>query len=118
MAENYIFVTIGDHKLKINLTNNSSAAALKDLVKTPKTVHMRDFSNFEKVGSLGVKLPTNDEDISTGPGDVILYQGNNIVIYYDHNSWCFTRLGKIDISQAELKAILGRGDVTATFSQS
>ncbi len=78
---------------------------------------MHDYGSFEKVGSLGTTLPRNDIQITTSAGDIILYQGNQITIYYDTNSWNFTRLGKVDgKSQAELKQILGKGDVTAVFS--
>ena len=78
---------------------------------------MSDYANFEKVGSLGFSLPRNDKDITTMPGDIILYQGNQITIYYDTNTWNFTKLGKIEnITQKELKEILGDGDVTVTFS--
>ena len=78
---------------------------------------MHDYGNFEKVGSLPTSLPRNDEQITTEPGDIILYQGNQITIYYDTNTWSFTRLGKVNgLSQSELKAILGSGGVTAVFS--
>ena len=67
--------------------------------------------------TLGTKLPRNDTQITTQAGDIILYQGNQITIYYDTNSWNFTRLGKVDgVTQAELKKILGKGNVTAVFS--
>lgn len=63
---------------------------------------MHDYSNFEKVGPLGATLPTNDEQITTQAGDLILYQGSSFVIYYDTNSFSLTRLGKIDnVSQEE-----------------
>lgn len=72
---------------------------------------------MEKVGSLGQDLPTNDEQITTEAGDLILYQGNSFVIYYAPNSWNFTRLGKInDVTAEELQEILGEGDVTVTLS--
>ena len=74
------------------------------------------YGSFEKVGSLGTTIPRNDEDITTTPGDVILYQGNQVTIYYDENRWDFTKLGHIDIEQDELKAILGSGDVVAILS--
>ena len=78
---------------------------------------MRDYGGFEKVGSLGMELPTNDERITTEPGDVILYQGNQITIYYDTNSWNFTRLGKVQgMTPEELRDVLGDGDPTAVFS--
>ena len=76
-----------------------------------------DYSNFEKYGPIGTSLPRNDTQITTTAGDIILYQGNQIAVYYDTNSWNFTRLGKVDgVTQAELKTILGKGDVTAVFS--
>ena len=108
----------GSHKLTATLVDNSSATAFYELLKKgPLTVDMHDYGNFEKVGPLGTKLPRNDTQITTQAGDIILYQGNQITIYYDTNSWNFTRLGKVDgMTQTELKKILGKGDVTAVFS--
>ncbi len=87
------------------------------LAENDVTVDMHDYGSFEKVGSLGAALPTNDMQITTEPGDVILYQGNQITIYYDTNSWKFTRLGKVqNLSQDELKEVLGTNDMTIRFS--
>ena len=107
----------GNHKLTATLADNSSALAFYELLKKgPLTVDMHDYGSFEKVGSLGTSLPRNDSQITTEAGDIILYQGNLITIYYDTNSWNFTRLGIVDgVTQAELKKILGKGDVTAVF---
>ena len=82
------------------------------------TIHMTDYGNMEKVGPLPAALPRNDEPTDTRAGDLILYQGRNFVIYYDTNSWNFTRLGKIDniSSGAMLKSILGNGDADVTLS--
>ena len=108
----------GSHTLTATLSDNSSAVAFYELLKKgPLTVNMHDYGNFEKVGPLGTSLPRNDTQITTTAGDIILYQGNQITIYYDTNSWNFTRLGKVDgVTQAELKKILGKGKVTAVFS--
>ena len=108
----------GNHKLNATLADNSSAVAFYELLKKgPLTVDMHDYGSFEKVGSLGTTLPRNDTQITTTAGDIILYQGNQITIYYDTNSWNFTSLGKVDeVTQAELKKILGKGDVTAVFN--
>ena len=119
MESNTIKLTIeGGKTFTATLVDNSSTQALKEqLAKGNITVEMEDYANMEKVGSLGIRLPRNDKQTTTGPGDLILYQGHNFVIYYDTNSWSFTRLGKINnASQAELKAALGRGDVTVTLS--
>ena len=100
------------------LENNTSAAAFYGLLqKGELTIDMHDYGNFEKVGTLPASLPRNDTQITTSPGDIILYQGNQITIYYDVNSWKFTRLGKVDgLTQDELRKILGEGNVTAVFS--
>ena len=108
----------GNHTIAATLADNSSAVAFYELLqKGDVTVKMHDYGNFEKVGSLPKSLPRNDKQITTEPGDIILYQGNQITIYYDVNSWNFTKLGKVEgQTQEDLKQILGKGDVTAVFS--
>ena len=117
-AAEKINIEVNGHTLTATLSDNSSSQAFVKMLENGKvTVEMSDYGDFEKVGSLKTTLPRNDEYITTEPGDLILYQGNSITIYYDVNSWNFTRLGKIDdITQSELKNILGKGDVTAVFS--
>lgn len=116
--EAMIYAHIGEYILEIKPENNSSSEAfLSLLAEGDITVDMHDYGSFEKVGPLGNSLPTNDTTITTESGDVILYQGNQITIYYDTNTWDFTRLGKVqNLSKDELKAVLGDGDVTAVFS--
>lgn len=100
------------------LAENSSAEALKALLaEDDLSIEMSDYGNMEKVGPIGQSLPRNDEHITTSPGDLILYQGSNLVIYYATNTYTFTRLGKIDnVTQAELKSALGEGGVRVTLS--
>lgn len=104
--------------LYARLEDNSSARALADrLQKEPITLTLDDYGNFEKVGALPWSLPTNDERITTRPGDVILYQGDHITIYYDRNTWSFTRLAVIeDATREGLLDLLGSGSVTVTLS--
>ena len=111
------YIYVNNAVLAVKAENNSSAEALIRLLGTGDiTITMHDYGSFEKVGPLGTTIPRNDEDITTTPGDIILYQGNQITIYYDENRWDFTKLGHIDIGQDELKAVLGSGDVTVTLS--
>jgi hypothetical protein len=116
--ENKMKIQIGENEFTATLADNSSAdALLKMLEKGPVTIDMRDYGNMEKVGMFETGLPRNDEQITTAPGDLILYQGNAFVIYYAPNSWNFTRLGKIDdVTAADLKAALGSGNITVTLS--
>ena len=106
------------HNLTATLYDNSSSRALVELLqKGAVTIDMHDFSNFEKVGDLPVTLPRNDTPTNTDAGDLILYLGKRFVIYYDKNSWDFTPLGKVDgVTKAELKKILGEGNVTALLT--
>ena len=118
--EGKVKITAGNTVFYAELEDNSSAQAFsKMLLEGPVTIRMSDYGDMEKVGPLGKSLPTNDENISTVPGDLILYQGNSLVIYYDTNTWNFTRLGKIDgVTRQELLAAFGNGDVTVTLSLS
>jgi hypothetical protein len=113
-----ICITVGNEKLSAVPEDNSSAEAFVALLKeNPVTVQMSDYAGMEKVGALGTSLPKNDTQLNVSAGDVILYQGNQITIYYGTNSWSFTKLATIkDITGDELLNILGAGDVEVTFS--
>ena len=115
---NSMKITAGNTTFTATLADNSSVTALKELLKEgPLTIDMSDYGNMEKVGSIGTSLPRNDEQITTGAGDIILYQGSSLVIYYDTNSWNFTRIGKIEgVTKEELLGAFGAGNVTVTFS--
>ncbi len=112
-------------KMRINGTavtvqweDNEAVAALKEAVKDkPLTVQMSMYGGFEQVGSLGMSLPRNDTRITTSPGDVILYSGNQVVVFYGSNTWAYTRLGHItDKTPAELTQLLSNGNVTITLT--
>lgn len=111
-------IEVNGTEIQVKLSDNSSARAVKELLSDgPLTIDMKDYAHMEKFGSFGVKLPTNDEHITTEAGDVILSEGNLLVIYYAPNTWNFTRLGKVvNLSETELKAVLGTGNITATLS--
>lgn len=111
-------IQINDISFTATLEDNSSVEALRELLADgPITLNMSDYANMEKSVDLGVTLPQNNEQMNTQAGDIILYQGRTLVIYYDTNSWSLTPIGKIDnVDEEELKAALGTGDVTVTFS--
>ncbi len=111
-------IQVKDTAFTATLAENSSVDALKELMADgPLTLNMSDYANMEKGADLGVTLPQNNEQMNTQAGDIILYQGRTLVIYYDTNSWSLTPIGKIDNVDGEsLREALGTGDVTVTLS--
>ena len=114
--------TAMDRKMTVEVGGSQFTATLEDneavvqmMEENPVTIQMSDYAGFEKVGSLGASLPTSNSQTTTQAGDIVLYQGNQIVIFYGSNSWSYTRLGRID-DLTGWESALGNGDVTVTFS--
>lgn len=110
-SSNTMYITINEKTVSCELVDNTSTRALlEQLSEGDISYTAHDYGNFEKVGDIGINLPQNNESITTVPGDVILYQGDNICLYYDTNTWSFTRLGKIEgMTQDEIKAFVDAG---------
>ena len=108
-----MILMIDGEEYPVEWEENESVEALKELC--PLTVKMSMYGGFEQVGSIGESLPRNDEQITTGYGDIVLYSGNRIVVFYGSNTWEYTRLGHIDMTQEELTELLGNGDVEITL---
>ena len=89
---------------------------MKNLAKDGLTINMSKYGGFEQVGSIGSTLPSSDTRITTNPGDIVLYSSNQIVIFYDSNTWSYTKLGHINLSKSELTDLLGDEDVVITLS--
>ena len=109
-------VQVGGSTFTAVLEENAAVNALVEMMEQgPVTIQMRDYSGFEKVGDLGTSLPTSNQQTTTQAGDIVLYQGNQVVIFYGSNSWSYTRLGHID-NLTGWEEALGSGNVTVTFS--
>ena len=110
-----MIMTIGDTKVDVSWEDNDSVRELRELASSGITIQMSMYGGFEQVGSIGQSLSRNDKQTTTEPGDIVLYSGNQLVVFYGSNSWSYTRLGKINLSDEELKNLLGNGDVTITL---
>lgn len=111
-----INVQVGDMVFSATLEKNEAVSAFVEMMREdPVVLQMSDYSGFEKVGPLGTSLPVNNSQTTTHAGDIALYNGNQIVIFYGSNSWSYTRLGRVDDLTGWEEA-LGSGDVTVTFS--
>ena len=109
-------VQVGDTIFSATLEENAAVSALVEMMReSPVVLQMSDYSGLEKVGPLGTSLPADNSQTTTHAGDIVLYNGNQIVIFYGSNSWSYTRLGHIDDLTGWEEA-LGNGDVTVTFS--
>ena len=109
-------MTINDTKVDVTWENNASVAELKELSADGLAISMSMYGGFEQVGSIGKSITRDDKQTTTSAGDIVLYSGNQLVVFYGSNSWAYTRLGKINLTEKELKDLLSNGDVTITLS--
>ncbi len=112
-------MTIGDTQVSVLWEENAAVRALEELCRTqPKSIRMSMYGGFEQVGSIGASLPTDNEHITTAAGDIVLYSGDQMVVFYGSNTWSYTRLGHItDQSEEALRELLSNGDTTITLSR-
>ena len=103
-------LTIDGTPVPVTWEDNASVKELEGLC--PLTVNMSMYGGFEQVGSIGQSIVRDDKQTTTEPGDIVLYSGDQIVVFYGSNSWAYTKLGHVDLSEDELMQILGNGDVT------
>ncbi len=116
-VEKDLCLYINDRKLPVTWEDNPSVSELKNIVSDEKlTVEMSMYGGFEQVGDLGSSIIRNDKQTTTSSGDIVLYSGNNIVIFYGSNSWSYTRLGHVDLNEEEMRQLLANGDVTVVLS--
>ena len=107
---------INDTPVTVAWENNESVSALKELAMDGLTIQMSMYGGFEQVGPIGQRLPSSDVQTSTSSGDIVLYSGNQLVVFYGSNSWAYTRLGHItDKTPEEMRTLLSNGDVTITI---
>lgn len=111
--EDTMRLLIGETEVPVTWEENASVEALKEL--SPITIQMSMYGGFEQVGALGQSIVRNDKQTTTNYGDIVLYSGDQIVVFYGSNSWSYTRLGHIDLTQQEMKDLLGGGDVSITL---
>ena len=107
---------INDTPVTVTWEENESVDALKELAQNGLTIRMSMYGGFEQVGPIGRSLPRQDAQTSTSSGDIVLYSGNQLVVFYGSNSWAYTRLGHIDDKTPdEMRKLLGSGDVIITL---
>ena len=111
-------MTIGDTPVSVAWEDGDAVEALRELCREkPLTIEMSMYGGFEQAGSIGTALPTADRQTTTSPGDIVLYSGDQLVVFYGSNAWAYTPLGHItDQSESELTDLLSNGDTTVTIS--
>ena len=117
-----MYITIGGRTETATLVDNAATRELvARLQEAPVTVTLNASGGFEIWGALGFSLPTSNEQMNAQPGDIVLYNGSNICMFYGTNSWSYTRLGKIDgLTESELGTFLkaGESNISVTLSVS
>ena len=118
IGDSTMIMKIGDTKVNVEWEDNQAVERLRDMAKDGDiTIQMSMYGGFEQVGSIGQSLPRDDKQTTTSSGDIVLYSGNQMVVFYGSNSWSYTRLGHIsDKDEAEMADLLSQGDVAITIS--
>ena len=101
---------IGEREVPVTWEDNASVEELQQLL--PLTVEMRMYGGFEQVGEIGQSISRDDVQMTTAPGDIVLYAGDQIVVFYGSNAWSYTKLGTIALPESEVQRLLGSGNVT------
>ena len=110
---------IDEEEVEIEWEDNDSVRALREMTNSSSlTIEMGMYDGFEQVGQLPGALPSEDRQMDTKPGDIVLYASDQIVFFYGQHTWSYTRLGQIrNKSEAELQQLLGNRDVVITIKQ-
>jgi hypothetical protein len=118
IGDSTMTMKIGDTKVNVDWEDNQAVAALRDMAREGDvTIQMSMYGGFEQVGLLVQNLPRDGKQTTTTSGDVVLYSGNQVVVFYGSNSWSYTRLGHIsDKNTEDMTDLLSNGDVTITIS--
>ena len=108
--EEIMKLEIDENVLDVSWNNNASVTALNEI--KPLTINMHLYGGFEQVGSIGQSIVSDDKEITTKPGDIVLYSSNQIVVFFGTNTWSYTKLGHINLSESELNTLLNKSNVT------
>ena len=108
--EEIMKLEIDENVLDVSWNNNASVTAFNEI--KPLTINMRLYGGFEQVGSIGQSIVSDDKEITTKPGDIVLYSNNQIVVFFGTNTWSYTKLGHINLSESELNTLLNKSNVT------
>ena len=111
-----LVLKINETIVNVSWTNNKSVDALKELAKDTLTINMHEYGGFEQTGLIGKSLPSNDSSINVVPGDIVLYNSNQISIFYNNSRWSYTMLGHINLTNSELSNLLNVDAVTVTLT--
>ena len=108
--EEIMKLEIDNQELDVVWENNASVEAIKNLC--PLSINMHQYGDFEQVGSINQSIVSDDKEITTKPGDIVLYSSNQIVVFFGTNTWSYTKLGHISLSDSELNTLLNKSNVT------
>lgn len=115
-SEENMVLRIDGTQVPVTWDENDSVSELRALAQNGLTIKMSMYGGFEQVGPIGKKITSDDSEMTALTGDIMLYSGDQIVLFYASNSWEYTHLGKMELSDAEIITLLAGGDVTISLS--
>ena len=109
---------INDTEVPVVWENNAAVEALAaDAGKGDIVVNMSMYGGNEQFGPLGKSYPANNRQVTTSNGDIVLFNNDQIVVFYGSNTWSYTRLGKMALPEDEVTELLSNGDITLRLTR-
>ena len=109
-------LTIDGMAVDVQWEDNEAVSELLDDVKdAPIVVHTSAYGGFEQVGRFPRSFSRNDVQMTTVPGDIVLYSGDRLVVFFGSNIWSYTKLGHINLAAEKLAELLGGESAVVEF---
>lgn len=109
---------INDTEVPVGWENNAAVEALAaDAGKGDIVVNMSMYGGNEQFGPLGKSYPANNRQVTTSNGDIVLFNNDQIVVFYGSNTWSYTKLGKMALPEDEVTELLSNGDITLRLTR-
>lgn len=109
---------LNDKEVEVIWENNAAIEEIfKDVKNNDLIVEMSMYGGFEQVGDLGKRYTQNDKQITTKSGDIVIYGGDKIVVFYGSNTWEYTKLGKINESEYTITNLLSKENIELKISK-
>ncbi|MCR4841616.1 MAG: hypothetical protein K5848_08780 [Lachnospiraceae bacterium] len=115
-SDKIIGLFVDSKEVPVIWEDNATVNELKKIAEDEIVITMRRYGGNEQFGEFPVSFTCADEEITASAGDIIMYRGNQIAIFYGSGSVTGTKIGKVDLSEEQLNNTFTKNDVKCKFT--